>query len=74
MTTEVDHAEQEGDHRPYPTPDIAVEEAGRHKDIPMNSDELTPGHSLFALRSGRDAVAFENISHRLITNLVTQVF
>jgi len=73
VMAKVDEVQEARHRQPKPTPHLAIEEASRHQHIQVASDELAPGHRLFALGSGRDAMAFEDIAHRLVADRITQV-
>jgi hypothetical protein len=60
-------------HQPSQRPDLGGEEVGRHEDVHVRADELCPrGRSLALWRWG-EAVALEDVAHRLVTDSVAKV-
>ncbi len=43
------------------------------QDCHVRGDEILPGGRLGSLRCGRDAVSAEDVSHRLIANVMTEI-
>jgi hypothetical protein len=72
-TTAVEETEEGRDREPKPAPHLTGEEVGGQKDVEVDTDELLPRHSLFALRGWWKAVAFENVAYRLVTDRIAQV-
>src|SRR5262245_33059645 len=54
--------------QPAQGPDLGGEEIRRHEDVQMRADELFPRGSALALWRWRDAMALEDIAHRLVTD------
>jgi hypothetical protein len=73
-TTEGDaQEEEERRYQPAPTPYLGGEKVGGHEDIHVDMDEFPPGCGLLALRGRGDPVAFQDVPHRLVTDVIAQV-
>src|SRR5262249_41885968 len=59
--------------QPAQGPDLGSEEIRRHEDVHMRADELFPRGSALALWRWRDAMALEDIAHRLVTDYQAEV-
>jgi hypothetical protein len=73
VMTQVEEAQQTRDDQPKPTPDFTVEEIGGQQYVQMGPDELPPRHGPLTLRSGGDAMALEDMAHRLVADRVSQM-
>jgi hypothetical protein len=73
VMTQVDEARRARDDQPKPTPDFTVEEVGGPQHVQVESDELPPRHGPLTLRGGEDAMALEDIAHRLVADRVSQM-
>src|SRR5262252_10664060 len=60
-------------HEPAQRPDLSGEEVGRHEDVHVCPDELLPGGGGLALWRWRDAMALEDVAHRLVTDRQAKV-
>src|SRR5437879_328470 len=60
-------------YQPAQGPDLGGEEIRRHEDVHMHADELFPRGGRLALWRRWDAVAFEDVAHRLRTDRQAQV-
>ena len=59
--------------QPTLSPHLRGEEVRRCEDVCMRADELLPGRGPLSLRSRWYAVAPQNVPHRLVAHLVTEV-
>jgi hypothetical protein len=69
----MDHTEKERDREPKATPHRPGKKVRSEQDIEVATDELSPGHGLFALRGWRDATALEDVTDRLIANGIAEI-
>ena len=60
-------------HQPPQGPDLGGEEVSRHEHVHMRADELFPRRGSLALWRWRNAMALEDVPHRLITDCQAQV-
>ena len=60
------------DHQLIPCTHFGEKVSGEQQ-VHVDTDELSPGHGLLALRSGWDTMTFEDVTHRLITQGVSQI-
>src|SRR5215470_12737467 len=70
---EVDKKQHVIRHQPSCRPDLGGEEVGGDQHIHMRTDKLFPRSRLLALGGWEDAVALQNVAHRLVTNSVAQM-
>jgi hypothetical protein len=73
VATQVEEAQQTRDEHPTPTPDFTVEEVGGQQHVQVGPDELPPRHGPLTLRDAGDAMALEDIAHRLVADRVSQM-
>src|SRR2546427_8753221 len=71
--TQVDEKEYVVGYQATQRPDLSSEEVGRHKDVHVRADELLPRGGGFALWGRGDAMAFQDVAHRLVTDRIAQV-
>src|SRR5256886_16701011 len=71
--TQVDEKEYVVGYQATQRPDLSSEEVGRHKDVHVRADELLPGGGGLALWGRGDAMAFQDVAHRLVTDRIAQV-
>src|SRR3989475_4849280 len=60
-------------HEPAQGPDLSGEEVRRHEDVHVRADKLLPRRGRLALRGRRDAMALEDVAHRLRTDRHAQI-
>src|SRR5437879_2274310 len=60
-------------YEPPPCPDLGGEEVGRDQHVQMRADTLLPRGRRLPLWRWGDAVALENVPHRLVTDRIAQV-
>src|SRR5215831_11320404 len=70
---EVDEEEDVVGHEPTQRPDFGSEEVGRHEDVHVYANELLPCRGRLPLWCWRDAMALEDVAHRLRTDGQVQV-
>src|SRR6266705_1967272 len=71
--TQVDEKEYVVGYQATQRPDLSSEEVGRHKDVHVRADELLPRGGGLALWGRGDAMAFQDVAHRLVTDRIAQV-
>src|SRR5262249_14621185 len=69
----VDAKEHVVRHEPSQGPDLSGEEVGRYEHLHMRADKFLPRGRCFPFWRGWDAVALENVAHRLGTDRQAQV-
>jgi hypothetical protein len=58
---------------PSERPDLGREEVGGHQHLQVRADKLLPGGRRLPLWSRRDAMALEDVAHRLVADRQAQV-
>ena len=71
--TVVEETEEGRDEQPQPAPHHTGEKVGGPQYGHMDADELPLRHSLLTLRGRWDAVVFENVAYRLVTDGIAQI-
>src|SRR5438128_1985103 len=72
-TTQMDEKEHVIRHQPTQGPDLGGEEVGRHEDVHVCADKRLPRRSGLPFWSWRNAMALEDVAHRLSTDRQAQV-
>jgi len=73
VSQEGEATEKEGNQPPKSAPYLTIEEVRGPQYVEVDTDELAPCHGLFALRSWWDAVTFQDVADRLVTDRIAQV-
>jgi hypothetical protein len=73
VMTIVEETEEGRDEQPQPAPHHTGEKVRGHQHIHMGTDELSPSRGLLALGGGRKPMAFQDVSHRLVTDTIAQI-
>ena len=60
-------------HQTGRRPGLGGEEVGGDEQVHVRTDKCRPSRGLFALWSWRNAMAFENVPHGLITDCIAQM-
>jgi hypothetical protein len=60
-------------HEPAQGPGLSGEEVRRHEDVHVRADKLLPRRGGLALWRWRDAMALEDVAHRLVADREAQV-
>src|SRR6266850_4450501 len=60
-------------HEPTQRPDLGGQEVGRHEDIHVRADTLFPRRGGRALWGWREAMAFQDVAHSLVTDSVPEI-
>ena len=63
---QVDEEQHIVGQQPFARQDFRREEVHPDQNVPVRADKVLPGDRLLALRSGRKAMATEDVAHRLI--------
>jgi hypothetical protein len=69
----VDEKKEVRNRQSKPRPYFMLKKVGGEQHVQVETDKFSPSHSLFALWGRGNAVAFEDVPHRLVTDCIAQM-